>query len=133
MPRRVAATALLLVLAAAPALGPFCEARCAEAVAVRQHGVDAAHAHHSDAAAHERPQSTAGGLQSPVVETGSERACRSHLEVDLAGPERTVSVTAEPAPDPHRLTGPVAYVRRSGPAAGQRPPPESGAITPLRV
>lgn len=133
MPRRVAATALLVVLAVAPALGWFCEARCAEPASAHQHRAGAPHAHHPDAAAHGPLQATAAGSESPVVTPGSATTCRSHLETDLAAPERTAAVAVEAASETFSLAEPVASLRRLGAMSKQRPPPHSQGATPLRV
>jgi hypothetical protein len=127
MTRLIAATALLVVIAATPALALVCEAECAQPAS---HG-RASHVSHE----HHDSGRQASGFRLPAfgLKANFEDKCRSHFAIEPATPERSSTLATEAAPPSLRLLEPLVSLTRAGALAKVRPPLESGAATPLRI
>jgi hypothetical protein len=120
---------LLMVFGATPALALVCETLCAEAPAQTGRASHASHRHH-----HAGTQSSVIGHRSSVLETSRDVQCRSHVTIEPATPERSLTLAIEAAPASLRLFEPLVQLTHSGSLAEVRPPPpESRAATPLRI
>jgi hypothetical protein len=125
--RGVIATALLVALAASPAFALWCEARCGAPEAPPS--AHSGHAGHEHSAA----KSSVFGLQSPILESLPAGQCPSHIQADIATPER--SWTTAPA----LARAAFAWLEGHSPLHSQRvfaalhPPRIPQSVAPLRI